>query len=67
MAAPDNIDILDVTGHWSLNQNLSDSLEDTFALVSSRVVLLNNSAASNADMGWACSKEYLGLCGKLST
>ncbi|KAI4207807.1 MAG: hypothetical protein LQ348_000444 [Seirophora lacunosa] len=32
MAAPDNIDILDVTGHWSLNQNLSDSLEDTFAL-----------------------------------
>lgn len=34
MAAPDNIDILDVTGHWSLNQNLSDSLEDTFALVS---------------------------------
>ena len=35
MGAPDNIDILDLTGYWSLNQNLSDSLEDTFAFVSS--------------------------------
>ena len=34
MAAPDSIDILDVTGHWSLNHTLSDSLEETFALVS---------------------------------
>ncbi|KAL8704426.1 MAG: hypothetical protein Q9201_002417 [Fulgogasparrea decipioides] len=26
------MDILDVTGHWSLNRTLSDSLEDTFML-----------------------------------
>ncbi|KAL8840022.1 MAG: hypothetical protein Q9170_001506 [Blastenia crenularia] len=32
MAVPNNTDILDVTGHWSLNRTLSDSLEDTFAL-----------------------------------
>ena len=34
MAAPDSTDILDVTGHWSLNRTLSDSLEEMFALVS---------------------------------
>ena len=34
MAAPDGTDILDVTGLWSLNRTLSDSLEETFALVS---------------------------------
>lgn len=34
MAAPETVDILDVTGRWSLNRLLSDSLEDTFALVS---------------------------------
>ena len=34
MAAPDGTNILDVTGHWSLDRTLSDSLEDTFALVS---------------------------------
>ncbi len=34
MAAPESADILDVTGRWSLNRMLSDSLEDTFALVS---------------------------------
>ncbi|KAL8974905.1 MAG: hypothetical protein Q9197_000874 [Variospora fuerteventurae] len=32
MAAPNTVDILDVTGRWSLNRTLSDSLEDTFAL-----------------------------------
>ncbi|KAL8727212.1 MAG: hypothetical protein Q9166_006176 [cf. Caloplaca sp. 2 TL-2023] len=39
MAAPDSIDILDVTGHWSLNPTLSDSLEDTFALIISVATL----------------------------
>ncbi|KAL8754895.1 MAG: hypothetical protein Q9184_004963 [Pyrenodesmia sp. 2 TL-2023] len=33
MATPESVDILDVTGRWSLNRMLSDSLEDTFALV----------------------------------
>ena len=37
MAAPDGTDILDVTGHWSLNRTLSDSLEETFALVSMEI------------------------------
>lgn len=67
MAAPANIDILDVTGHWSLNQNLSDSLEDTFALASSEAVLSNNSVPPDADTDLAYSKEYLGSCGKLLT
>lgn len=33
MAAPDGTDILDVTGRWMLNRELSDSLEETFELV----------------------------------